>query len=158
MREVLFKGQSRKDGKWIYGSYIEKIHRIFNSDGKYIVPDYITEGFICVKIPDGLASYEIFKNTRCQFTGKKMISDKTNEPQKLFESDIIEWSEDYDDKFGSPIISYGKGVIVWNEENCCFSVKLKDNSLQDFNNFDFDDSCVIIGNIHDDPELIEEEK
>lgn len=155
MRETLYRGKRKDNGKWVYG-YLAEIETAWD---RYEYGSLPTEYQKVIVRTDLLIreAVEIIPETVGQYTGKRLNNSITYSEEKLFSGDIVGWSEDYDDKFGYPATTYGQGVIVWNEANCCFGVKTSETNIQDFNDFDFDDSCVIIGNIHDNPELLEGE-
>ncbi len=79
-----------------------------------------------------------------QFTGQ------TDENEKeIFEGDIVlfKCNEDYTEET--------KGVVVYNEEECCFEIKGYVNFTSDGAEID---TIEVIGNIHENPELLEESK
>lgn len=135
MREILFRGKRVGNGEWIYGSYVQQY------------------GATMIYLPDGVDSEHGFDNhhvdpaTVGQFTGL------TNENGvKIFEGDILESVEDYDDKFGYPATNYFYSVVIWDEENFCWAFKTGEY-VQAFNDWDWDNS-IKVGNIHDNPELL----
>lgn len=74
----------------------------------------------------------------------------------MFEGDIVEWYEDYDDSFGYSKTANGYSVVVWDNENYCWSFKTDNDYIQPFNDWNWE-NCFIISNIHDNPELLESE-
>lgn len=132
--DTLFRGKRKDNGGWAYGYYIK--YGYAGKEKDYIVPVYAS----------ALYAFEVIHETVGQWTGREI--DDGEEEIKLFAGDILGWSVDYDDSFGYSKTSYDTGVIVWDDENCCYALKAEDGSLTDF---EIDDSCVIIGNIHDNP-------
>lgn len=137
MREILFRGKRANNGEWVEGGIIP-----LDTDSGYI---FIAEPFLSAST---LPVYEIIKHythlvipeTVSQYTG---LNDKNG--KKIFEGDIVKHY--HDKKFPE---SYSKGYIFWDEEylrwkrtsenvNCCIA-----------------NDCIyeVIGNIHDNPELI----
>lgn len=133
MREILFRGKMN-NGSWAYGNLEVKT------------------GGICIITPDDtpIGSYgQIIAETVGQYTGKEV------EGGRLFEGDIVETVEDYDDGFGYPATSYFYSVVIWDKENFCWAFNT-DGCIQGFNDWNWD--CTRkVGNIHDNPELLKKE-
>lgn len=72
----------------------------------------------------------------------------------MYLGDIVEWHEDYDDYWGYPATSYGRAIVAYDETNYCYAMKSEDE-LFPFNDWEWD-NCTVIGNIHDNPELMKE--
>ncbi len=146
MREILFRGKRIDNGEWVEGSLAVDKNRCY----------------ICKSVSDLGVSYgdngtrmrigcwfPVDSSTVGQYTGLK---DKNG--KKIFEGDIIDASEEWWDACGpaghdSPIM-----LVEWAEWNCGFDP---------FANYDCDcgvyicaNNCEVIGNIHDNPELIGE--
>ena len=132
MREILFRGKAI-DGNWYYG-----------------VPLVFTEDFVCMTAPHTY-NKKVELNTLGQYTGINVGS------EKLFEGDIVEWHEDYDDTWGYSKTSVGRSVVIWDKENFCWAFKTDNEYIQPFNDWNWN-NCFIIGNIHDNPELLEGEQ
>lgn len=130
MREILFRGKLAKSGKWSEGNLV------------------VNKRGICIITPDEtpLGTYgQVIPETVGQFTG---LTDKNG--NKIFEGDIVvvnTTSIDEED---------GYGVIDWHEDTARFIVELP-NLLVDFDNL-YDYECEIIGNIHDNPDLLRGDK
>lgn len=69
MREILFRGKTIKDNKWVYGYYAS------DKDGHYILVNY----------DNGIKQHTVYENSVGQWTGKY---DKNG--IKMFEGDIVE--------------------------------------------------------------------
>jgi uncharacterized phage protein (TIGR01671 family) len=146
MREILFRGKRIDNGTWVYGYY-----GVFKDNYEIFVPfseeeEKRNEGHVFSAI-GGLWN-RVNPETIGQFTG---LTDKNG--TKIFEGDIIDASAEWWDASGpaghdSPIIA-----VTWNNDLCGFDP---------FANYDCDcgvyicaDNCKVIGNIYDNPELLE---
>ena len=110
---------------------------------------YLSDGEIIVYMSEwGKKTDKVLPETGGQYTGKDIGN------EKLFEGDIVEWYEDYDDSFGYSKTANGYSVVVWDNENYCWSFKTDNEYTQPFNDWNWE-NCFIIGNIHDNPELLE---
>ena len=139
MREILFRGKRVDNGEWVEGF-------LFKYNGALCIQ---IEGIEC----DDYGVYprcyaEVIPETVGQYTGKDIGN------ENLFEGDIVEWYEDYDDSFGYSKTANGYSVVVWDNENYCWSFKTDNEYTQPFNDWTWE-NCFIIGNIHDNPELLE---
>lgn len=131
MREILFRGKRIDNGEWVYGNYA-----FTDVNGK--------KYFIFQNKP---LEHEVIPETVGQYTGLTDTNGK-----KIFEGDILEFSEDYDDKFGYPAINYCKCIVIYDESLLAWRIRGLDYE-------GLDDLCEyvdseIIGNIHDNPELL----
>lgn len=130
MREILFRGKAI-DGNWYYG-----------------VPLVFTEDYVCMTAPHTY-NKAVIPETVGQYTGLNIGN------EKLFEGDIVEWHEDYDDKWGYSQTAVGRSVVIWDKENFCWVFETNAEYIQPFNDWNWN-SSYIIGNIHDNPELLKE--
>lgn len=130
MRENEFRGQKCSDGKWVYGYYIESktSWRGHKPHKSWIVSGAISNGgFFNI-----LGRYAVKDDTVGQFTG---LLDKNG--KKIFEGDVIKCGlrlyvcEFIEGGFEFSDLSDGRLVLKAIVNNSC-----------------------IIGNIHDNPELI----
>ena len=155
MREILYRGKPKnkadyqlfsqtykdncEDG-FIYGSLVV-------SKDKY----YICVSVLCKMnclINNGITTmFEVIPETVGQYTGTKLGL------EKLFEGDILECHEDYDDSWGYPQTAVVLAVVVWDEKNFCWAFETGCKDRQPFNDWTWDNS-FINGNIHDNPELL----
>ena len=141
MRDILFRGKTADNGEWVEGL-------LFTYNGNHCIQ---LEGIEC----DDYGLYprcyaEIIPETVGQYTGINVGN------EKLFEGDIVEWHEDYDDTWGYSQTTVGRSVVVWDTENFCWAFKTDDKYIQAFNDWNWN-SSYIIGNVHDNPELLKGE-
>lgn len=131
----LFRGKREDNGAWETGFLV--IKRWDCSDERYFITDKMT-GWHTPVIPETVG----------QCTGRKYANDKL-----LFEGDIVKWYSDYDDTWGYSHTAEYYGVVVWNANDYCWNIKVNDELIP-FNDYDWDISMVI-GIIHDNPELLQ---
>jgi uncharacterized phage protein (TIGR01671 family) len=130
MREIKFRGKGVITNNWLEGSLIT------TEDG----------GVIYGKSKGGVA-----KETIGQYTGLK---DKNG--KEIYEGDILVW-EHKGVKSNPLVVDFSHGSFgYYYTDNNFYS--FAGNSNFTFNPFDTDIRFEIIGNIHDNPELIKEEK
>ena len=131
MREILFRGKrngyaEQRDRDWLEGSLM------IGDNG---------ECEICYGTPRVRIIYSVIPETVGQFTG---ATDKNG--KKIFEGDIVV----YEVQKG---ILFNKGVINWDAKNASWAHQL--NTMNPCLCM-FDSSThEVIGNIHDNPELLE---
>lgn len=137
MREILFRAKAvnrkegheyrtdYKNGDWVYG--------LLANNNPYL-------DFAEMTNTDGISGIDVDKNTIGQYTG---LTDKNG--KKIFEGDIIKTN-----KFSEPNKQY---IVKFDFQFGAFIGQDKYNIY--FATFDGDsDQFEIIGNIHDNPELI----
>lgn len=160
MREILFRGKQTDNGEWIEGAYSpfclnfgereEKPHIIIISDYEDI------DGLWCEVIPETVG----------QYTG---LTDKNG--TKIFEGDIFKFDDEvWESSYTSCGTEYDSfavenyGVVGFDEEMARFDFikyKFSENSveadLHESHTIDFSEfvcELEVIGNIHDDPEIL----
>ena len=129
MREILFRGKSNAQNKWVYGWYCGKI---LNSDMSS------TEESSQIIDAKTLYWHTCEPETCGQFTG---LTDKNG--QKIFEGDVVK-IQIADGSFRNASIDFRNGYFT--------------NSLSTYLGglVVIAPDCEVIGNIHDNPELLEE--
>ena len=142
MREIKFKGFSKKLNKWIYGDLIQSGSKSYIAKQGFLTP------YECLGTPVGVLGFEnnedIFEvepGSIGQYTGLK---DKNG--KEIYEGDIVECvsCKEKDRKY----------KVAWCDKFLGFILEHKKEKYQIsiFNDF------KIIGNVFENPELLEQEK
>lgn len=136
MREIKFRGKRLDNGEWVVGSYIEAENRDL-SIAHQIVP-----------YESGEAVREVDPDTVGQFTGLK-----DRNAREIYEGDILKSARDgrlY-------VVKFWIGMFYASVEECNKGIfggfplhALTENEESGY-------ECDIIGNIHDNPELLKTE-
>lgn len=128
MEEILFKAKRKDNGEWVEGGYFSEPY----TDKKYIIR-WNSTGM-------GFNEFiEVNPDTLCQYTG---LADKNG--KKIWENDIVEVAgED------------GYFKCEWDEDAARFALN-GDGLIVDFDNY-YGYECEVVGNIFDNPELLEVE-
>ena len=132
MREILFRGKRTENGEWVYGEYFG-LCAVANDDGevalKYLIHQSNDEPL-----------YSVDAETVGQYTGLK---DKNG--KKIFEGDIVS-SNKRKTWIGRGKVWFGNGAFWSGEREWAKLIRVV--CLED-------EQAVVIGNIHDNPELLE---
>ena len=129
MREILFRGKRVDNGEWIFGNL--DLRKIGLSTCTYIIHQLFMWK---------TTRFEVVPKTVGQYTG---LTDKNG--KKIFEGDIIICD--------TSTYRYVTGTVKYSENASCYYIKAL-NSSNDYM-FNCDNILIIIGNIHDNPELLE---
>ena len=139
MREILFRGQTRKYGEkvkmngekiksnWVYGGIFPQ-----NGDGDFAI--------IYQQEPT-VEKYPVYADTVGQYTG---MLDKNG--IKIFEGDIVDFSDRSDGD--------GYGVVRYDENETEFEFE-SDNICRSLGSY-YPKNIEVIGNIYDNPEFLPE--
>lgn len=158
MREILFRGKSEESGEWMYGLPDDEYH---DADFPCIRPDWRIHS-----MNDVPGSWKVDPATVGQFTG---LTDKNG--KKIFEGDIFKFK---DEAWSSYYTSCGTEYDSWEVENYGVVGFCDDSGRFDFVRYKFNENSVeadlhennsiafadfvgeleVIGNIHDNPELL----
>jgi hypothetical protein len=128
MREILFRGKRLDNGEWVEGS-------LWTWGEKIRI-------HLIFDLPDSALWFRVDPNTVGQYTG---LCDKNG--KKIFEGDIVQdsWNKPW------PVLFCTEDVASC---GCCYpefvgsGFKAKNINLMD---------CYVIGNIHDNPDLLKGE-
>jgi uncharacterized phage protein (TIGR01671 family) len=158
-REILFRGKRKDNDEWVYGDLIQipngrkfivnnKFGACIDKDGNFINTE---APFVC----------EVFPETVGQFTG---LCDKNG--NKIFEGDILlEEEKEYSlEEYGEKVVGTHNIVAYWNEKACGFWVRRTDKPKgkiyvpEEPLCESFAEELKVVGNIYDNPELLEVEQ
>ncbi|MGN0163526.1 MAG: YopX family protein [Candidatus Ornithomonoglobus sp.] len=130
MRDYLFRGKRKDNGKWIEG-YLYRISERLN-------PSIMLKNR-CAE------SHEVIPETVGRYTG---LTDKNG--KKIFEGDIVEGNREYftyNQPYGKVVYDGGQFLIAF------------DDVLEDIECLGaWANGVEVIGNIHDNPELLEDKQ
>ena len=136
MREILFRGKLCDSEEWVYGSFcmdaLEQFNGLCGVDGFIRLYD---------KAKGKMQMYEVDRETVGQYTG---LTGKDG--KKIFEGDIVNCYT------FTGMNDYRRGVVHWDEMFCGWYGKESCSLLCGLG-----DIYEVIGNIHDNPELLEVE-
>ena len=154
-REILFRGQTRRHGeqvrmgtgeklpgRWVYGGVLQ-------GSGAYSI---IYGGENVEKPSEGLDKWPVYTDTVGQYTGLK---DKNG--KRIFEGDILQIAKNADGLGGyyNPALTCPVNVVVkWDMCAWMWETISADKRYISFPDAWCHYDCEIIGNIHDNPELI----
>ena len=143
MHEILFRGKRTDNGEWVEGYLIKWINPLTRMPKFFILTQEeisaITgepTGYLKIE----MSRHEVDPSTVGQYTG---LTDKNG--KKIFEGDIVKGLFVFGEISSVVIFKYGYFGIEWNIDE----IKVLDPFLG-LRNIE----CEVIGNIHDNPELL----
>ncbi len=145
MREILFRGKRIDNGEWVEGYYLKS-------------PEFDGKGISVITQDKPRMPYYVNTETVGQYTG---LTDKNG--KRIFEGDIIKQifclkhTNGVSEREIRSVVEYG---ISWNYSDVCgVCQRFSDGSgiamLSVMNTSGIVD-CEVIGNIHDNPELLKD--
>lgn len=126
MREILFRGKRVADGKWLYGYYSDE--KAEDTDFPCIVP--------LVPVPD--YDWAVDSETVGQYIG---LTDKNG--KKVFEGDIVKANDAHTKMSFIGVVKFDNGSFYICDSNFNSHYRWMDYEVE------------IIGNIYDNPELLD---
>ena len=147
MREILFRGKRIDNGEWVEGGYYHEK-----------VGEYFTAVFIVEHLTSGVwETNRVDPKTVGQFTG---LTDKNG--KKIFEGDML---KPFDDEIDKMVVEFRHGSFML----CLYGERgyMGEGGWVEDGNYgvfeceplsSYGDDIEVIGNIHDNPELLEVSK
>ena len=141
MREILFRGQTRRKGQkvWMDGSPVEGnwvYGGVCHGTGDFS----IIYGNLDEEWERPTEKWVVYTDTVSQFTG---LTGKNG--KKIFEGDVCRF-------YGTE--GYSDYVVFWDDTASQWTVRQIDLGAKDVLDGYFAECCEVIGNIHDNPELL----
>ena len=140
MREIWFRGKNPDNGKWYEGVYSPYNWDFFGMKSEIPQIIILSED----KYLDG-KWIEVIPETVGQYTG---LTDKNG--KKIFDGDIL--SAHFDESYPDD-----ETLLLVGNNGYAFTLKEEDSAPEIINNDDmrfFDETFVVIGNVHDNPGLM----
>ena len=137
MREIKFRGKRVDNGEWVYGSLLISEHQEKNLEPLHY--------FIC---PLDKGYHRVIPDTVGQFTG---LHDKNG--KEICEGDIVTYPDgDGGYEYCDEIIN--SGVVTWSNISLCYFAT-NNNTAEFPATWEYIEEIQVIGNIHDNPELLD---
>lgn len=128
MRTIKFRGKSLETDDWVYG--------------------FLADGNLICTWDNRRNSHEVLSTTVGQFTG---LTDKNG--KEIYEGDIVQWG-DSEHKI-KQVVEFRNGAFGYVYDTIGSFVPYAANTNFDFAALGTDKRFEVVGNIHDNPDLIE---
>lgn len=158
-RDIRFRGKSLYGVEWVYGGYYKHLSRTIcligdGSEESYYKHLIFNSGFSDWNMPKPLECIEVHGNTVGQYTGLK---DKNG--KEIYEGDIL-IVVTY--RYEEPLIDT-TCVVEYDNEHCLYNfTEIGYGEIYSYSMIEIGDSfkyeLEVIGNIHDNHELLEEKQ
>lgn len=135
MADILVRGKESDDGSWVYGWYCRYPFSRWPLKDAIIPAEDAEDGYHHFVEVDG--------STVGQFTGRL---DKNG--KRVFEGDVLDFFS-----------GESRGVVLWSDHDQCYIISPDGDEnlhLDDFGNYGKPEYFEVVGNIHDNPELLVE--
>jgi uncharacterized phage protein (TIGR01671 family) len=148
MREILFRGKNAVYGEWVEGFLVKKADALYEGIKMYFILRQERGKF--GMFDSGMTWIAVKPETVGQYTG---LTDKNG--KRIFEGDVVRYTERQSLRSETPCVhavEYAEGgwcVDCWFLHNWLWDGVNGNNQLRDIE---------VIGNIHDNPELLEVER
>jgi uncharacterized phage protein (TIGR01671 family) len=150
MREILFKGKSIKTGEWVEGYYGQFHNRpILDRPNTHQIFEPMEDAGRLGSMIGGIW-HIVDPETVGQFIG---LLDKNG--KKIFEGDIIHWYDHVSDCVHTALIGYDAPEFVYTASYEYQSGWMGSSICDLFYAIGLEGYIEVIGNIHDNPELME---
>lgn len=149
MREILFRGKRIDNGEWGEGHLLEQDYPCYKA---YIVP------YINIEQDNRHTDilehtiYEVAPATVGQYTG---LTDKNG--KRIFEGDIVHILGNQDSEDWK-CVDYTALIVFLDGGFCAVDGTIENHGFRRYALARMDFDMEVIGNIHDNPELLEEEE
>ena len=143
MREILFRGKRTDNGEWIGGFYSAEEYNPYIGKIEYIPR---------IQIIGKCVSLGVIPETVGQFTG---LTDKNG--VRIFEGDIVRLTDEHNEIEWTAVVVFGNPNGEYNWGWQLKAIGEFDGNKDILLWVDMEESgayCEIIGNIHDNPELL----
>lgn len=141
MKEILYRAKDIDSGEWVYGNFVETDEEYSNEPTYAIIEKVCLHRYGGEYVDSGWHKVDV--ETRCEFTG---LYDRLS--HKIFDGDIIE-----------DIYEHKKFIVAWDDMNACFALTIKNggHTHYEYRDYEMDDTheMEVIGNIYDNPELLD---
>lgn len=167
-REILFRGKRVDNGEWVYGYYCEV--EMFNHAGiEHFIIEYSCDGVQYIVIPETVGQFTgLYDSTKWEALSeseqKEWLENHTADEwkgRKIFEGDVLDLTHYLIMDVG--VVKFGeyKDLDMGNDYPCghvgfYVDVEKQRNSVRKDILFSAP-KCKVIGNIHDNPELMKGE-